>query len=61
MLAGLPVILGVQFLVAFLAYDTGAVPHRPIHKRLRPLPLPDASPASPPAAAETMADLPLSR
>ncbi|WP_298369897.1 glycosyltransferase family 2 protein [Azospirillum sp.] len=42
MLAGLPVILGVQFLVAFLAYDTGAVPQRPIHKRLRPLPLPDA-------------------
>jgi len=43
MLAGLPVILGVQFLVAFLAYDTGAVPRRPIHKRLRPLPLPKAA------------------
>ncbi len=44
MLAGLPVILGVQFLVAFLAYDTGAVPQRPIHRRLRPLRLPDAVP-----------------
>ncbi len=43
MLAGLPVMLGVQFLVAFLAYDTGAVPQRPIHKRLRPLALPAAA------------------
>lgn len=50
MLAGLPVILGVQFLVAFLAYDTGAVPQRPIHKRLRPLPLPNAPPPNAPAA-----------
>ncbi|SMH41037.1 glycosyltransferase family 2 protein [Azospirillum agricola] len=61
MLAGLPVILGMQFLVAFLAYDTGAVPRRPIHKRLRPFSLPDARPPAAPATADGMADLPLSR
>lgn len=37
MLAGLPLILGVQFLLAFLAYDTAGVPQRPVHKRLAAL------------------------
>lgn len=57
MLAGLPVILGVQFLVAFLAYDTGAVPQRPIHKRLRPIRLPEAPlPAVPTPPPPTLVD-----
>lgn len=34
MLAGLPLILGVQFLLSFLAYDTRAVPTVPLHQRL---------------------------
>jgi glycosyltransferase involved in cell wall biosynthesis len=35
MLAALPVILGVQFLLAFLAYDVARVPRIPIHPLLR--------------------------
>lgn len=53
MLAGLPLILGVQFLLAFLAYDTAGVPQRPVHRRLAalrgvrpPAPPPSPSPAS---------------
>jgi len=33
MLAGLPVILGLQFTLAFLSYDIGSVPRRPLHRR----------------------------
>lgn len=58
MLAGLPVILGVQFLLAFLAYDTANLPQRPIHKRLAALrePLPPASDRpGPPDASRTTA------
>ena len=32
MLAALPVIIGLQFLLSFLAYDISSVPKRPIHK-----------------------------
>ena len=32
MLAGLPVILGLQFTLAFLSYDIGSVPRRPLHR-----------------------------
>ena len=35
MLAALPVIMGVQLILAFLAYDIAAVPHRPLHKKTR--------------------------
>ncbi len=35
MLAGLPVIVGVQLLLSFLAYDVASSPRWPIHKRLR--------------------------
>jgi glycosyltransferase involved in cell wall biosynthesis len=40
MLAGLPVLLGLQFLLNFLTHDMNAVPSTPIHRRLsaiRPL------------------------
>ncbi|MGO4277678.1 MULTISPECIES: glycosyltransferase family 2 protein [unclassified Cupriavidus] len=33
MLAGLPVIVGLQFVLAFLAYDIASVPRRPLHRR----------------------------
>jgi dolichol-phosphate mannosyltransferase len=33
MLAGLPVIMGVQLVLAFLAYDIASVPRRPLHKK----------------------------
>ncbi len=33
MLAALPVIMGVQLVLAFLAYDIASVPRRPLHKR----------------------------
>lgn len=32
MLAALPIILGLQFLLAFLGYDIGSVPRRPMHR-----------------------------
>jgi uncharacterized membrane protein len=33
MLAGLPIIMGFQLILAFLAYDIAAVPRRPLHKK----------------------------
>lgn len=33
MLAALPIIMGVQFLLAFIGYDIASVPKRPIHRR----------------------------
>jgi dolichol-phosphate mannosyltransferase len=33
MLAALPILMGVQLILAFLAYDIASVPRRPIHKR----------------------------
>jgi hypothetical protein len=35
MLSGLPVIVGVQLLLAFLAHDVASVPRRPVHARRR--------------------------
>lgn len=35
MLAALPLILGLQFLLGFLSHDTASVPRRPIHRNLR--------------------------
>lgn len=36
MLAALPVLIGIQFLVAFLHYDVGSVPTEPLSTYLRP-------------------------
>ncbi|MFL6671683.1 MAG: glycosyltransferase family 2 protein [Massilia sp.] len=33
MMAALPVIMGVQLILAFLAYDIASVPRRPLHKK----------------------------
>ena len=35
MLAALPVLMGLQFILAFLGFDIASVPRRPIHKGLR--------------------------
>jgi hypothetical protein len=35
MLAGLPVIVGVQLLLAFLSYDMQNDPRTPLHRRLQ--------------------------
>jgi hypothetical protein len=35
MLAALPVLAGLQLILAFLGYDISSVPRRPIHKSLR--------------------------
>ena len=35
MVAALPVLMGVQLILAFLAYDIASVPRRPIHKTLQ--------------------------
>lgn len=35
MLAALPVIMGVQLILAFLAYDIASVPRSPLHKKTR--------------------------
>ena len=35
MLAALPVLVGLQLILAFLGYDISSVPRRPIHKSLR--------------------------
>ncbi len=35
MLAALPVLMGLQFVLAFLGFDIASVPRRPIHKGLR--------------------------
>ena len=37
LLAGLPIILGSQLLIAFLGHDTRNVPREPIHPRLPPI------------------------
>jgi glycosyltransferase involved in cell wall biosynthesis len=34
MIAGLPIIVGIQMLLAFLNFDVGMVPRNPIHRRL---------------------------
>jgi glycosyltransferase involved in cell wall biosynthesis len=34
MVAALPVIMGVQLILAFLAYDIASVPRRPLHKKI---------------------------
>jgi glycosyltransferase involved in cell wall biosynthesis len=33
MLAALPIMMGIQFLLAFIGYDIASVPRRPIHRR----------------------------
>ncbi|MEO1785292.1 hypothetical protein V4762_09540, partial [Thermodesulfobium sp. 4217-1] len=33
MLSALPILIGFQLVLSFLAYDISSVPHRPIHKR----------------------------
>ncbi|MGC4062893.1 MAG: glycosyltransferase family 2 protein [Aquabacterium sp.] len=35
MLAALPILMGIQFLLAFLGYDIASVPTRPLHRRAR--------------------------
>jgi len=35
MLAVLPILMGLQFVLAFIAYDVSSVPKRPLHPRLR--------------------------
>jgi dolichol-phosphate mannosyltransferase len=37
MLSALPVLMGAQLILAFLAYDIASVPRQPLHKRLRAL------------------------
>jgi len=37
MLAALPILMGVQLILAFLGYDIASVPRRPRHQRLRKL------------------------
>ncbi|BEG76759.1 glycosyltransferase [Achromobacter xylosoxidans] len=37
MLAALPIILGVQFILAFIGYDIASVPKRPFHRRVKSL------------------------
>lgn len=46
MLAALPLLVGLQLLLAFIAYDTQSVPRMPIHRRLYlpPRPLPGEAP-----------------
>lgn len=34
MLAALPIIVGVQFIMAFIGHDVASVPQRPLHRRL---------------------------
>lgn len=45
MLAALPIIVGLQFLLGFLSYDISSVPRRPIHRRAATAP-PRGKPAS---------------
>lgn len=35
MLSGLPILMGIQFLLGFLGYDISSVPTRPLHKSIR--------------------------
>ena len=37
MLAALPIILGVQFILAFIGFDIASVPKRPFHRRVKSL------------------------
>jgi len=39
MLAALPIIMGMQFLLAFIGYDISSVPRRPLHSRSLPAPI----------------------
>lgn len=39
MLSALPIIIGIQLILAFLAYDISSVPSRPIHKKYKKYPL----------------------
>src|SRR5690606_32247821 len=36
MLAALPIVIGLQLILAFLTYDISSVPHRPVQGRLTP-------------------------
>jgi dolichol-phosphate mannosyltransferase len=45
MVAGLPVILGVQLILAFLSYDLQNIPRAVLHKRLDPIPAKGATEA----------------
>lgn len=44
MLAALPLIMGLQFLLAFVAHDTQSTPRQPMHRRLYHARLPDVNP-----------------
>jgi hypothetical protein len=33
MVAALPILMGAQLILAFLAYDIASVPRRPLHKK----------------------------
>jgi hypothetical protein len=33
MLSAIPIIIGVQFILAFLAYDISTIPRRPLHRK----------------------------
>jgi dolichol-phosphate mannosyltransferase len=46
MLAALPVILGVQLLLSFLAFDIGSTPDMAIHRLLQDVRTPDLEPAA---------------
>ena len=35
MLSALPILMGLQFLIAFVGYDIASVPRRPLHRRIR--------------------------
>ncbi|WP_426192988.1 glycosyltransferase family 2 protein [Massilia sp. DWR3-1-1] len=41
MLSAMPILMGIQLILAFLAYDIAAVPKRPIHRRRQRLPVHD--------------------
>lgn len=55
MVAALPFLLGMQYLLAFLAYDTTAIPREALHPRL-PGP---AEPSRTPADDRSKASLPI--
>ncbi len=44
MMAALPLILGLQFLLAFITHDTQSIPRLPLHKRLYHARMPDTTP-----------------
>lgn len=51
MLAALPVLLGLQLLIAFLSYDLQNVPRTVLHRRLEPASLVAESASGPPSGA----------